>query len=584
MDMRWLRRLRRSLAAFALVAVVLLLVVQLAEPPEEILDLDRVGGPPNPIGLVLKGLPASLYLAGFAAALALLVGVPLGVVSAGYRGTVLSGVIRLTGVLTHSLPNFALLMVAVWIVVVLAELPFPFPRGGGIVHLVWAGSILALFHLGPVAETVRRVCLEGFEGKPGLAALRPGMKRAWRELAEVARHQPLQVLFLYFGTVGSVMLAGLVIVESALGWPGAARWAVTAALAFDLVAAATVVLTFSLVFIAGRLVADGLKTRLGGNSSGGAGRFLGGQGAEPLAGLSVPAFDEEKMVSEGGRGTAGNKLAGGLAILFLALVLVVAALPNAIAPSDPKDQQLRLRHYAPLATGMAVDRTANPPTEEGRFFLLGTDHLGRDVLSRTVFGLSRAIWLAVGSVVMAAVVGIGLGLAAGWLGSWGRWVVLVLADASRSIPAGGLIAFTAVSQAGWVTMVVAAVVVLWATYYRQVEGLGAVRQDTHEWVETRVGGNGWIWIWKAKAVGALAGAQIGFIVILQAGIEAVGQGFPGLGVSAPSPGLGLMISQGRQYMVEAWWVFLFPLLGVFVLALGFNLVGWWLRGRWVGEG
>ena len=187
------------------------------------------------------------------------------------------------------------------------------------------------------------------------------------------------------------MLVGLVIVEYALDWPGAARWAIAAAWDFHLVAPAAVALTFSLLFIVARLVADGLETRLGGGFSGGAGRFLGGQGAETLAGLSIPAFYEEKMVSEGNRGGAGNKLAGGLAILFLASVLAVAALPNAIAPSGPKDQQLRLRHYAPLATGMAADRTANPPTEEGRLFLLGSDHLGRDVLSRTIFGLSRAI-------------------------------------------------------------------------------------------------------------------------------------------------------------------------------------------------
>ena len=578
----------RSLAAFALVAVVVLLVVQLTPPPERLLvpDVapDGVGDRPNPIGLVLKGLPASLYLAGFAAGLALLVGVPLGVVSAAYRGTVLSGIIRLIGVLTHSLPNFALLIVAIWIVVVLEVLPFRFPSVGGIIHLVGAGSVLALFHLGPVADTVRRVCLERWDRKPGPAALRPGMKGAWRELAEVARREPLRVLFLYFGTVGAVMLVGLVIVELALVWPGAARWAIAPVWNFHLglVAAATMVLTFSLLFIAGRLAGDGLEKRLAGGFSSEAGRFLRGQGAETLAGLSIPVVDEKKMVSEGGRGGPWNKLAGGLAILFLALVLVVAALPNAIAPGDPKNQQLRLRHYGPLTTGMVVDRTANPPREERGFFLLGTDHLGRDVLSRTIFGLSRTIWLAAGSVVMAAVVGIGLGLAAGWLGGLGQWVVLVLADASRSIPAAGLIAFTAVSQAGWFTLVVAAVVVLWATYYRQVEGLRAVQRDNHEGMETAVGGNRWIW--RAKAVGALAGAQIGFIVILQTGIEAVGQGLPGLGIASPSPGLGQMISGGRQYMVEASWEFLIPLLAVFVLALGFNLVGWWRRGRWIGEG
>ena len=177
MDVYWLRRLGRSLVAFALVAVVLLLVVQLAEPPAERTDPNIVGDQPNPIGLVLKGLPASLYLAGFAAGLALLVGVPLGVVSAGYRGTVLSGIIRLIGALTHSLPNFALLMVTVWIVAVLAELPFRFPRGGGIIHLVWAGSILALFHLGPVADTVRRVCLEGWEREAWSGCLAPWNER-----------------------------------------------------------------------------------------------------------------------------------------------------------------------------------------------------------------------------------------------------------------------------------------------------------------------------------------------------------------------------------------------------------------------
>ena len=92
---------------------------------------------------------------------------------------------------------------------------------------------------------------------------------------------------------------------------------------------------------------------------------------------------------------------------FLVVVILAVIFAPLVAPHDPQDQQLPLRHLPPMSTGVATDRTADPPLEETRFFLLGTDHLGRDYLSRILFALRT-------NVVMGALNGaVALGLAAG---------------------------------------------------------------------------------------------------------------------------------------------------------------------------
>ena len=103
-----------------------------------------------------------------------------------------------------------------------------------------------------------------------------------------------------------------------------------------------------------------------------------------------------------------------LSAIFLLVIILAAALAPWATPYNPQDQQLRLRHYAPLSTGTAADRTSEPPVEESRFFLLGTDHLGRDYLSRLIYGGRISISVGVLGVLTSGIIGIFLGLIAGF--------------------------------------------------------------------------------------------------------------------------------------------------------------------------
>ena len=145
-----LKRLAQSAAAFAIIAVVVLAVAQFAEPP--------IGFPTrvreqNALAVVLKSLPATLFLAAFSAALALLIGVFLGILSAAYRATSIDAAIRVLATFARSLPNFALPLALIWLLVLKAEWRFMFPQGGSLMHLLFAGLTLSLFHIPPSFST-----------------------------------------------------------------------------------------------------------------------------------------------------------------------------------------------------------------------------------------------------------------------------------------------------------------------------------------------------------------------------------------------------------------------------------------------
>ena len=99
---------------------------------------------------------------------------------------------------------------------------------------------------------------------------------------------------------------------------------------------------------------------------------------------------------------------------FLAVIVLAVIFAPLVAPHDPSDRQVQLRHVAPLSWDIAMDRTASPPVEDERFFLLGTDHLGRDMLSRLVYGGRLSITVGLLGVLVSGTIGIFLGLIAGY--------------------------------------------------------------------------------------------------------------------------------------------------------------------------
>src|SRR5918992_2977039 len=103
-----------------------------------------------------------------------------------------------------------------------------------------------------------------------------------------------------------------------------------------------------------------------------------------------------------------------LSATFLFVIIMSAVFAPVVAPYDPQDQQLRLRHLPPLSSAVATDRSTSPPLEQSRFFLLGTDHLGRDMLSRLIYGGRISISVGVLGVLVSSIIGIFLGLVSGY--------------------------------------------------------------------------------------------------------------------------------------------------------------------------
>ena len=557
-----LKRLAQSLAAFAIVAVVVFASAQFAQswdPPPNFPPREQ-----NALVLVLERLPASLYLAAFAAALALVIALPLGIVGAAYRRSPLGVAIDGLAILARSFPHFALFGIVIWLLLVPLWLITQFPRGagGGVGHLFFAGSILALLHVAPLMALVRSLAAKGKPGG-GPASGHGALQGAAQSIFDNLRESPMVVVRTYFATMAAVILVGLVIVEVLVGWPGAGRWAVSGAVLWDRGPAAAAVLTFSGLVIGVRLLGDLFLALPRKGDSGMPVKFSLDISAEAMAGLAPLALDAGNgSRPEGLQAPGFGRMGTTLAVVLLIIVAVITVAPGTITTEDPTEISMYSALKAPGSPG----------------HLLGADVMGRDVHSRVIHGLQRSIIYAVAAVALAAVLGIGLGLTAISGGRYADAIITTFADASRSLPGAGLVAFSVLlSRQSWVTAVVAASVILWGIYYRQVRlrGLGTdgVGRGSQSFSQVTRGLAPAV----LRAAAVLAAAHIGFVLILQTGIDLVGGSLllvPG------DPVLALMVAEGRSVFGSAPWIFLVPSIAVLILALAFNLLSNWLGRRW----
>ena len=513
------------------------------------------------------GKPSRLpYLAAFAAALALVIALPLGILSAAYRRSPLGVAIDGLAILARSFPHVALFGIVIWLLLVPLGLMTQFPRGGGVGNLFFAGSLLALFHVAPLMALVRSLAAKG---KPGgePSSGHGALQEAAQSIFDNLRESPMVVVRTYFATMAAVILVGLVIVEVLVGWPGAGRWAVSGAVLWDRGPAAAAVLTFSGLVIGVRLLGDLFLALPGKGDSGIPAKFSLEISAEAVGGLAPLALDAGSGSGPQGLRAPGFGKAGTtLAVVLLIIVAVIAVAPGIIAPEDPWEINMDSSFKAPGSPG----------------HLLGADALGQDIYSRVIHGLQRSIIYAVAAVALAAVLGIGLGLTAISGGRYADAIITTFADASRSLPGAGLVAFSAlISRQSWVTAVVAATVILWGIYYRQVRlrelGTNGKGRDSQSFSQVTRGLAPAVF----RAAAVLAAAHIGFVVILQTGIEYVTGWTWFLGWLAPEdPVLAMMMAEGRAVIYEAPWIYFVPGIAVLILALAFNLLSIWLGRRW----
>jgi peptide/nickel transport system permease protein len=253
----------------------------------------------------------------------------------------------------------------------------------------------------------------------------------------------------------------------------------------------------------------------------------------------------------------------------LGLVLAVAALAAAIAAPV-------LAPHDPVASDFAA--SLKPPGTPGH--PLGTDQLGRDLLSRVLYGARIALFIGFCTVIVTAVVGGLVGLFAGFFGGWPGSVLMRVADVQLSFPFI-LLALTinAIVGLGLRNIIISLSAAGWVVYARVVRGqVLSVRQREFVQAAQALGvGRGRLLFRHvlpnvAPSVIILASLQFSQFVVAEAAIS-----FLGFGVQPPTPAWGSMLSESRDFLYVAWWLAAFPGAALALTALGVNLVGDWLR-------
>ena len=249
--------------------------------------------------------------------------------------------------------------------------------------------------------------------------------------------------------------------------------------------------------------------------------------------------------------------------LLMALVAPLLGLP------DPHEQALRNRFKPPVWE------------EAGSWkHPLGTDRLGRDMLSRIVWGSRISLSAGVVTVLLASAFGAAVGLTAGYYGGRVDAVLMRVTDATMSFPVILLALILAVTVGpSFTNVVVAIAVILWARYARVIRGQVLTLMQLDFIAQARIAGAGaWRIITRHllpntfNTLVVLVTLQIGYVIIVEASLSFLGAGIP-----PPTPAWGSMIAEGRDVVTSAWWVSLFPGLAILLVVLAFNLLGDWLR-------
>jgi peptide/nickel transport system permease protein len=257
--------------------------------------------------------------------------------------------------------------------------------------------------------------------------------------------------------------------------------------------------------------------------------------------------------------------------LILLAFILVAALAPLIAPFDPTRQTLIQRLRPPGHT-----------TGAGVVYLLGTDDLGRDLLSRIIHGARASILVALTSVALSLTLGTLLGMLAAWFRGWVDIVIMRFVDTVLSIPAI-LLAVLAVAVVGpsFETLVVVLGLTRWPRYTR-VAYAQTLQVATLPYIRAaELAGASTLRILGVHVLPNIAGplvvvatAEFGLMILFEAGLS-----FLGLGIQPPTPSWGSIMSAGRQYVERAWWLTVCPGACLFMLVLSVNVFGDWLRDR-----
>ncbi len=260
---------------------------------------------------------------------------------------------------------------------------------------------------------------------------------------------------------------------------------------------------------------------------------------------------------------------GTLGLVLVTLAVLAAVFAPVLSPRDPAEQNI-------------VDRLKPPFWAEGGSleYPLGTDSLGRDMLSRLLFGSQISLFVGLAATAASGLVGVGLGLISGFLGGTADSVISRLGDVQQAIPFLVLaIAVAAVLGPGLLNLILVLVITTWVTFFRVVRGdVLSVREEPYVMSAHAIGAS------KARiilryilpnvtaSIIVIATLLVANMIIFEASLS-----FLGLGVPSGIPTWGRIVADGREYIANEWWIALFPGLAILGTVMGINLLGDWLR-------
>jgi len=256
-------------------------------------------------------------------------------------------------------------------------------------------------------------------------------------------------------------------------------------------------------------------------------------------------------------------------VVVVALIVLAAALSPQLAPYDPGAQSLAGRLLPPLSTGT-----------DGLLHLLGTDQLGRDILSRLIYGARISLMVGVSASLLAGTLGVLLGLLAGYFGDAVDDAIMRLCDVQLALPYILVaMAILAIAGSSLLNIILVLSMTQWVTYARVVRsGVLTVKEQDYVLAGRTLGlGNSriisrYILPNVFSPVIVIATCSVAQTIVAEAALS-----FLGLGVPPSIPSWGGMLADGRTYLVVAWWLVTIPGLAISLTVIGVNLFGDWLR-------
>jgi len=266
---------------------------------------------------------------------------------------------------------------------------------------------------------------------------------------------------------------------------------------------------------------------------------------------------------------AALRRAPAVPLAIIILMVLTAALADVLTP------------YSPV--NIALPERLRPPFwEQGGSLAhpLGTDPMGRDLLTRLIYGARVSLLVGFLGLFLGGGVGAALGLIAGYAGGRVDTFLMRLTDTTLSFPIILLAILFVVILGGSLLIVVFAIaLVLWARFARVIRGEVLSIRERDFVAQARIAGSSPRRIILVhllpnvlNTLVVLLSLQVGWVIIVEASLS-----FLGAGVPPPTPTWGSMIAEGRNYIASAWWVSFFPGLAILVTVLAFNLFGDWLR-------